>query len=239
MASDDRPHPAARDPRHFNRFDEVLALFKHLLQSSSYTRKSEIHAGMLAMADREVIEDANDRVINALACGERVWMTSDLHFNHAKIIGYCDRPYFSVEDMNAELLRLLTKVAPAELLILVGDMAMGEFEGGLAKIRQMPGRKILVLGNHDLDRSGRCRLSGQRDDAGNPLFDAIVPFLFWPGPPGREVVVTHYPLVLPEGYRGLPILNYHGHLHRDVLAPTQQVKYMNVGWDVSYTLNCL
>lgn len=225
--------------QHTDSYTRALDLFSHTLGHSQFKRKPDVNAGMLALADRPGIERANALVSEALANAEKVWMTSDLHLNHGNIIGYCDRPYGSSESMNQALLALLAKVEPQDLLVLVGDLAMGEFEAGLELIKQIPGRKILVLGNHDLDRSGRCRLLNQQGLGGRALFEAIVPFLFWPGPAGRDVVVTHYPLSIPDTFRGAPILNYHGHLHRTVLPTTDQVKYMNVGWDVNYSLNCV
>ena len=35
------------------------------------------------------------------------------------------------------------------------------------------------------------------------------------------------------------VSDYHGHLHQNILSPTEKVKYMNVGWDVDYSLRCL
>lgn len=34
-----------------------------------------------------------------------IWFTSDLHFGHAAVIHYCKRPYGSLEEMHAALIR--------------------------------------------------------------------------------------------------------------------------------------
>jgi hypothetical protein len=34
-------------------------------------------------------------------------------------------------------------------------------------------------------------------------------------------------------------MNYHGHLHEKNIVSNDQIKYFNVGWDVSHGLLCL
>ena len=223
--------------------DTALKLFQHTIQTESRVRP-DIHAGMLKLADQDVIESASLQVTNALALGERVWMTSDLHFGHKNIIDYCDRPFRDIAAMNEALLAQLGKVGPDELLVIVGDVLMGDYETNIEFVRRIPGRKILAVGNHDFKRDGSCLLRRERDLSGKgPLFEAVVAFLVWTGAQGRAVMTTHYPLRPPGSHQIslplLPMLNYHGHLHREVLAPTDRVKFMNVGWDVSHGLICI
>ena len=71
-------------------------------------------------------------------------MTSDLHFGHANIIAYSDRPFYSLADMTATHLRLLHKVPADELLIFVGDMAMGDYAHGAYNINPQPVGCLLV-----------------------------------------------------------------------------------------------
>lgn len=222
------------------KFDLALALFGHTLEQESRVRP-DIHTAMLKMADQDLIQEVSLEVSNALALGRRVWMTADLHLGHANIIGYCDRPFNSVDSMNTALLAQLAKIPPEEILVIVGDVLMGGYEQTIEWVRQIPGRKILVVGNHDFKRDGSCSLARERNLAGDgPLFEKVVPFLVWSGMQNRTVLVTHYPLQVPEDHRVfLPHLNYHGHLHQRVLPATEGVKYINVGWDVAQGLVCL
>lgn len=100
-----------------------------------------------------------------------------------------------------------------------------------------PGHKVLVLGNQDLKRNGKCLYVRERVLQGRQqLFKAVVPFLLWQDM-GRLVFASHYPATVDHGFRRL--VNYHGHLHRGVLAPIDITHFVNVGWDVTQGLVCL
>ncbi|NVO04740.1 MAG: metallophosphoesterase [Rhodoferax sp.] len=192
----------------------------------------KINDALLAMIDRTEIEAARNLVSAAMHGNKRVWMTSDLHFRHTNIIGYCGRPFRSVKHQDETLLRLLNKVGPQDIIVFVGDMAMGTHEDAVPVLESLPGRKILVAGKHDL-KNGVCRLA---DEA---IFEHIVPVLFWQGQHEDQVLVSHYPVVefFPLGVKRL--VNYHGHLHQHRKEDTDQIKYINVGWDQTYGLLAL
>lgn len=214
-------------------FSTALKLFRHTLDAEKSV-STAINSGLNDLINQDLIEATSQTVSDALAAGERVWITSDLHFMHTNIIGYCDRPFFNVDSMTDALMATLQKVPKDELIIFGGDMAMGNYQKAVELIRRLPGRKILIAGNHDLTRDGICKLALEKD-----LFEAVVPFLAWLGYQGRLVVVSHYPILVPETYKNTPVLNYHGHLHEKTLPSTLMVKYMNVGWDINHALNCL
>lgn len=214
-------------------FSTALKLFRHTLDAEKGVSKA-INSGLIDLVNQDLIEATSQTVSDALAAGERVWITSDLHFMHTNIIGYCDRPFFDVDSMTDALMATLQKVPKDDLILFGGDMAMGNYQKAVELIRRLPGRKILIAGNHDLTRDGICKLALEKD-----LFEAVVPFLAWLGYQGRLVVVSHYPIVVPETYKNTPVLNYHGHLHEKTLPSTLMVKYMNVGWDINHALNCL
>jgi len=83
-----------------------------------------------------------------------IFVTSDTHFNHEKIIGYCNRPFSDAKEMNEVLINNWNEtVGPEDTVYHLGDFAMG----GPARIcpifDQLNGYKILIRGNHDyLDR---------------------------------------------------------------------------------------
>lgn len=79
------------------------------------------------------------------------FFTSDPHYGHEKIIGYCDRPFSDLLEMRHELVRrwnLLVK--PSDTVYVLGDFALylrkAEVEELLAELN---GTKHLRKGNHD------------------------------------------------------------------------------------------
>ena len=214
-------------------FELARRIFEHTLDCETRI-STAINLGLLGLIDKDFIEATSQMVSNAIAAGERVWMTSDLHFLHANIINYSRRPFYNVSDMTGAHLRLLQKVPANELLIFVGDMALGNYQDGVDLIKTIRARKLLIVGNHDMTRDGRCRYGRERG-----LFEAIVPFLHWMGPMGRLVFVSHYPAFIPSDFKGERVMNYHGHLHEKNMESNDQIKYFNAGWDVSHGLLCL
>jgi calcineurin-like phosphoesterase family protein len=123
------------------------------------------------------------------------YVVSDWHLNHDNIKTYCQRP-----DNFTELIvkRHNQTVKATDTVIMCGDVCIGKKANAVDLIRSMNGRKILVRGNHDRDKScGWWMEQGGFDFA----CDA---FKF------RQVWFTHEPAkALPEA----TIVNIHGHLH--------------------------
>lgn len=78
------------------------------------------------------------------------YFTADTHFGHTNVIKYCDRPWETVEAMNAGLVaNWNATVKPQDTVYCLGDFSLQP--GWMAKTTpQLNGRKILVAGNHDL-----------------------------------------------------------------------------------------
>ncbi len=217
-------------------FNDALNLFQRTLATER--SRPDVHAAMLDLARPDTINEASSQILSALTRGERVWMTSDLHLGHTNVIEYSKRPFFDATQMNEYLVTQIQKVKDDEWLLILGDLTMGDHDQAMEWIRRLPGRKVLVLGNHDLKRNGKCLYARERAPHGRqPLFEAVVPFLFWQDMLGRTVFASHYPATVDHPFRRL--VNYHGHLHRDVLPPTEVTHFVNVGWDVTQGLLCL
>lgn len=78
------------------------------------------------------------------------WYTSDLHFGHANILGFCNRPYRDTTEMNEMLIHNWNeRVAYDDLVFVLGDVAMGSIKDTLPLVKRLMGHKILVVGNHD------------------------------------------------------------------------------------------
>lgn len=79
------------------------------------------------------------------------WFISDHHFNHDKIIEYCNRPFANVEEMNNYMIKQWNSVVGKnDLVYHLGDFALQSGKKTVANlINQLNGNIILILGNHD------------------------------------------------------------------------------------------
>ena len=81
------------------------------------------------------------------------WVISDTHFGHANIIKYCNRPFRDAAHMDRVMYeRWWTRVAPEDIVYHLGDVMLTSRKSDeeLRKfITGLPGKKILILGNHD------------------------------------------------------------------------------------------
>lgn len=60
---------------------------------------------------------------------DKVFFTSDTHFNHKNIITFCKRPFETVEEMNEALVSNWNSVVPEDGTVFhCGDFALGGSE---------------------------------------------------------------------------------------------------------------
>ncbi len=167
-------------------------------------RLQEIYEGQLAEAlelrDEKGFDVAGFRLLLSVSRargavelnGEdgQVWVWSDLHLGDVDALTFFGRPFRSVDEMDDLLFeRWRSSVGPDDSVLCLGDV------GGwpsLAKLQGLPGRKVLVFGNHDRSTTG---------------FDVVCGSVYSHGDP--PLLLTHVPLrrVPPE------CVNVHGHLH--------------------------
>ena len=75
------------------------------------------------------------------------WFTADLHFGHANIIRYCDRPWPDVDAMDRGLInRWNATVADDDEVWVLGDVAMGRIDDSLRLIGELPAPSCSSLG---------------------------------------------------------------------------------------------
>lgn len=78
-----------------------------------------------------------------------IYFTSDLHFYHANVIKYCNRPYNSVGHMNEELINNWNYIVTNEdTVYCLGDFSFAPRPVELFSER-LNGIKKLIPGNHD------------------------------------------------------------------------------------------
>jgi len=75
---------------------------------------------------------------------------ADTHFGHDNILEYENRPFRSVEEMDAKLISNWNKtVKKKDMIFILGDFAFASKDRIKELVRILNGTKIIILGNHD------------------------------------------------------------------------------------------
>lgn len=142
-----------------------------------------------------------------LDSGKRVLFWSDQHFGHNNIISYSERPFDDKNHMNnAMITNYFSSVKEEDLVVWGGDVAFNSVTESKQLFNNLPGSKILVMGNHDFDRKNILKNYGIFSD----IYMAKV-FHMRIDDKICNLLVTHYPIdnkFLPPN-----TLNIHGHIH--------------------------
>lgn len=80
------------------------------------------------------------------------WFTADEHYGHANIIKYCDRPFNSVEEMDASIIaRHNSHVKPDDVVVHAGDFCWCNTAKDAFRnyIQRLNGSHIFLKGSHD------------------------------------------------------------------------------------------
>ena len=140
---------------------------------------------------------------------QKVFFTSDLHFGHENVLRFDNRPFASVEEMDAELVRRWNeKVGKGDLVYVLGDLIWKSRNGDAhSLIRSLNGQIILIKGNHDRflhNAQAKAALAGIKDydDICVTLEDGSV----------RRCILSHYFIPFYNGHRHQAI-HLHGHSH--------------------------
>ena len=139
------------------------------------------------------------------------WIWSDLHLRDQGTFEAAGRPFADLWAMEGAILEAWhTHVGPTDTIVCLGDVAHPtafEDEALIDRLRDCPGDRVLVLGNHDL------KFREQLADAG--FEEQCAAALCASDPPAA---LTHVPVAqIPYG-----CVHLYGHLHaRGVPAPRQ------------------
>lgn len=130
------------------------------------------------------------------------WVISDTHFFHKNIIGHSARPFTTVEEMNREMIeRWNTRVGKDDIVFHLGDVAMwGASQQNI--VRQLQGKKRLILGNHDTHPAVVYMGAG---------FEKVLASY-----EGQGYVLTHIPV--HPSQLGRFGVNIHGHTHQELVG---------------------
>ena len=92
-----------------------------------------------------------EEIMNYKFDGAKVYFTSDTHFNHANIIGFCNRPFKNVEEMNETLITNWNRVVGVDDIVFhLGDFCLGGSAEWTNVLNRLNGKIYLIVGNHDI-----------------------------------------------------------------------------------------
>lgn len=156
------------------------------------------------------------------------YYTSDQHYGHGNIIGYCNRPFESTADMNDTMVTAHNAiVSPEDDVWMLGDFCFGNAEYIKRTATRLNGRIHIVLGNHDR-RPNVLREVG---------WDVHRRIIIEEG--GLRLFLHHKPLYDQTLWAGIAHYHFCGHVHeRWQKAETNhrsdpaKQRIINVGVDV-------
>lgn len=157
-----------------------------------------------------------------------IWFTADTHFGHTNILGGGQRPFDSIDQMNARLISAINdRVSCRDTLYILGDFSYRTTVAEALRLRERINCQHirLIRGNHDkdwgmLEPAPRVAVKGKKRSASTPPaagpFEAVLDYAeLKPGEcHGTRMVLSHYPMLSWNGKRRGSI-QLHGHIHAD------------------------
>ena len=112
---------------------------------------------------------------------------SDLHFGHANILKFDNRPFRNTEEMETALIENWNStVSAGDTTYILGDFCWGKEPDWKRIVPLLNGNKVLIRGNHDLkEMTSSLKKMFQDIKDYKEITDG-----------GRHVIMCHYPMLL-------------------------------------------
>mgnify|MGYP000800574296 FL=1 len=127
----------------------------------------------------------------------KIYFTADLHFGHTNILKHQPNRLFAGENDSTKhdewLLELWRNtVGKKDMIYILGDLTFLKSEGARLLLEKLPGRKYMVVGNHD----GSIKAYRQYFMRFEDIIDLTVkPTLCPEIPENVMLTMCHYPMV--------------------------------------------
>lgn len=138
----------------------------------------------------------------------KIFIIADTHFGDKNIIKYEKRPFTNVQEMDHQLIYNWNKaVSPQDIVFHLGDVGSYEFNDLKNIIHKLNGKKILIMGNHDMHLSIKQWMECGFDEVYN------YPIIY-----NEFIVMQHIP---PQYINSeTPFYYIYGHVHGTEMYPT-------------------
>lgn len=147
-----------------------------------------------------------------------IYVTSDWHFNHKNIVSLCRPQFSSIEEHNDCIAQRFNEVVGKDDLVYVlGDVGFTPASKLAPIIRQLNGRKILLIGNHDVLKDSEYLSMGFIEVVRHPIYYST------------NIILSHIPV--KEAYDNPWVYNIHGHLHNGALDLPNFINANVENWD--------
>lgn len=145
-----------------------------------------------------------------------IWFTSDNHFSHVRIMEFCPntRKGKDVHEMNRLMIRKWQEqVQPDDEVWTLGDVFFGNVSEAENIMRQLPGHKHMLWGNHDKNVS--------RSEVIRNQFESIQDYKELKIG-GQNVVLFHFPIYEWNRMHG-GAFHFFGHVHGNQTIPGRAI----------------
>lgn len=153
---------------------------------------------------------------------------SDLHFGHRNVIGFDHRPFADVGEMDRVLIHLWnSRVRKDDDVYIVGDFAYRNERPEEWYLRQLTGRKHLIIGNHDdkLLKNEKAMGYFETVDKMMKISDN-----------GNNICLCHFPMAEWDGfYKGY--WHIFGHYHNKTDGAFQYMKTFDKALNAGCMIN--
>ena len=152
---------------------------------------------------------------------------ADTHFGHENIIRLSNRPFKNIDEMDKTIIdNWNSKVKESDNVYILGDFVFKNKMSFEYYLKQLKGKKHLIIGNHDLKLLN--------NNGFKKYFESINDVLTVRDG-NQAIVLCHYPMIEWNGYyRGWK--HFYGHIHNNKNEAYEVMKdkenAFNVGADI-------
>lgn len=133
------------------------------------------------------------------------YVCADLHLQHKNIVSLCRPEFKSIEEHDAYVIKQYNSVVGKDdLVYILGDVGFTPRDTLAKLVRQLNGRKILIVGNHDRLKDNEYISMGFIEVIRHPIFY------------NNNIILSHIPV--EECYNSRYTICVHGHLHKNILS---------------------